>query len=379
MTYYALALITATVVSFLVSVALWRVGRKWSVHRDIRSRDVHKTPTPRLGGLALFVSLVAATAVASQVSWFDEVFANPSNVWALLGAAAIVVGIGFVDDIVELDWLTKLAGQILAAGLVAWQGVQIVSIPIGGLTLFSPTLSLVLTVLAIVLVMNAVNFIDGLDGLVAGVTLIASGVFFVYSFLLATGEADTPYFNYASLFTAILLGAILGFVPLNWHPAKLFLGDSGSLLVGLIMATTAISVTGQIDPATVSASQLLPAFIPLLLPLAVLIVPLLDFALAVLRRLRAGMSPFEADRQHLHHRLLDMGHTHLQAVLILYAWTSVLAVGTLLFLFVDWYIAVGLIVVGLIGSTVVTLSPDNRDVDDPLAVTTEIPTLRSEP
>ena len=379
MTYYALALITATVVSFLVSVVLWRVGRKWSVYRDIRSRDVHKTPTPRLGGLALFVSLVAATAVASQVSWFDEVFADPSNVWALLGAAAIVVGIGFVDDIVELDWLTKLAGQILAAGLVAWQGVQIVSIPIGGLTLFSPTLSLVLTVLAIVLVMNAVNFIDGLDGLVAGVTLIASGVFFVYSFLLATGEADTPYFNYASLFTAILLGAILGFVPLNWHPAKLFLGDSGSLLVGLIMATTAISVTGQIDPATVSASQLLPAFIPLLLPLAVLIVPLLDFALAVLRRLRAGMSPFEADRQHLHHRLLDMGHTHLQAVLILYAWTSVLAVGTLLFLFVDWYIAVGLIVVGLIGSTVVTLSPDNRDVDDPLAITTEIPTLRSEP
>jgi UDP-GlcNAc:undecaprenyl-phosphate GlcNAc-1-phosphate transferase len=267
-----------------------------------------------------------------------------------------------------LDWLTKLAGQILAAGLVAWQGVQIVSIPIGGLTLFSPTLSLVLTVLAIVLVMNAVNFIDGLDGLVAGVTLIASGVFFIYSFLLATSEADTPYFNYASLFTAILLGGMLGFVPLNWHPAKLFLGDSGSLLVGLIMATTAISVTGQIDPATVSASQLLPAFIPMLLPLAVLIVPLLDFLLAVLRRLRAGMSPFEADRQHLHHRLLDMGHTHLQAVLILYAWTAVLAVGTLLFLFVEWYFAVGIIAIGLLGSTVITLSPDNLVEDDPLAI-----------
>jgi UDP-N-acetylmuramyl pentapeptide phosphotransferase/UDP-N-acetylglucosamine-1-phosphate transferase len=101
-----------------------------------------------------------------------------------------------------LDWLTKLAGQILAAGVVAWQGVQIVSVPIGGLTLFSQTLSLVLTVLAVVLVMNAVNFIDGLDGLVAGVTLIASSVFFIYSFLLATSEADTPYFNYASLFTA---------------------------------------------------------------------------------------------------------------------------------------------------------------------------------
>ena len=371
MTFYALVLITATVVSYLVSILLWRVGGKWVKQRDIRDRDVHQTPTPRLGGLALFVSMLAATAVASQVGWFDEVFANPRDVYALLGAAAIVVAIGFVDDLIDLDWLTKLAGQILAAGLVAWQGVQIVSIPIGGLTLFSPTLSLVLTVLAIVLVMNAVNFIDGLDGLVAGVTLIASGVFFIYSFLLATGEADTPYFNYASLFTAILLGGMLGFVPINWHPAKLFLGDSGSLLVGLIMATTAISVTGQIDPATVSASQLLPAFIPMLLPLAVLIVPLLDFLLAVLRRLRAGMSPFEADRQHLHHRLLDMGHTHLQAVLILYAWTAVLAVGTLLFLFVDWYLAIGLIAMGLIGSTVITLSPDNRVVHDPLAIPAE--------
>ena len=372
MTFYALVLITATVVSYLVSILLWRVGGKWVKQRDIRDRDVHQTPTPRLGGLALFVSMLAATAVASQVGWFDEVFANPRDVYALLGASAIVVAIGFVDDLIDLDWLTKLAGQILAAGLVAWQGVQIVSIPIGGLTLFSPTLSLVLTVLAIVLVMNAVNFIDGLDGLVAGVTLIASGVFFIYSFLLATGEADTPYFNYASLFTAILLGGMLGFVPINWHPAKLFLGDSGSLLVGLIMATTAISVTGQIDPATVSASQLLPAFIPMLLPLAVLIVPLLDFLLAVLRRLRAGMSPFEADRQHLHHRLLDMGHTHLQAVLILYAWTAVLAVGTLLFLFVDWYLAIGIIAMGLIGSTVITLSPDNRVVHDPLAIPAEL-------
>lgn len=368
MTYYALVLITATVVSYLVSIALWRVGGKWVKQRDIRDRDVHSTPTPRLGGLAIFISMLVATGVATQVGWFDEVFSTPRDVYALLGAAAIVVVIGFVDDLIDLDWLTKLAGQILAAGLVAWQGVQIVSIPIGGLTLFSPTLSLILTVLAIVLVMNAVNFIDGLDGLVAGVTLIASGVFFIYSFLLATGEADTAYFNYASLFTAILLGGMLGFVPLNWHPAKLFLGDSGSLLVGLIMATTAISVTGQIDPATVSASQLLPAFIPLLLPLAVLVVPLLDFLLAVLRRLRAGMSPFEADRQHLHHRLLDMGHTHLQAVLILYAWTAVLAVGTLLFLFVDWYLALAIIAMGLIGSTVITLSPDNRDVDDPLAI-----------
>jgi UDP-GlcNAc:undecaprenyl-phosphate GlcNAc-1-phosphate transferase len=369
MTQYALVLITAAVVSFVLSMVLWLVGRRFRVHREIRDRDVHTLPTPRLGGVAIFAALLIATAVATQISWFDAVFVDPAAVWALLGAAAIVVAIGFVDDVFELDWVTKLAGQILAAGLVAWQGVQIVSLPVAGLTLFSPTLSLALTVLAIVLVMNAVNFIDGLDGLVAGVTLIASGVFFVYAFLLATGETDAPYFNYASLFTAILLGAMLGFLPANWHPAKLFLGDSGSMLVGLIMATTAISVTGQIDPAQVSPSQLLPAFIPVLLPLVVLVVPLLDFTLAVLRRLRRGLSPFEADRKHLHHRLLDMGHTHMQAVLILYAWTAVMAIGTLMFLFVQWYVALAIILLGLIGSTVVTLSPDNRVANDPLAIT----------
>ena len=373
MTQYALVLITAAVVSFVLSMVLWLVGKRFRVHREIRDRDVHTLPTPRLGGVAIFAALLIATGVATQISWFDAVFAEPEAVWALLGAAAIVVAIGFVDDVFELDWVTKLAGQILAAGLVAWQGVQIVSLPVAGLTLFSPTLSLALTVLAIVLVMNAVNFIDGLDGLVAGVTLIASGVFFVYAFLLATGETDAPYFNYASLFTAILLGAMLGFLPANWHPAKLFLGDSGSMLVGLIMVTTAISVTGQIDPAQVSPSQLLPAFIPVLLPLVVLVVPLLDFTLAVLRRLRRGLSPFEADRKHLHHRLLDMGHTHMQAVLILYAWTAVMAIGTLMFLFVQWYVAVAIIMLGLIGSTVVTLSPDNRVANDPLAIPPKTP------
>jgi UDP-GlcNAc:undecaprenyl-phosphate/decaprenyl-phosphate GlcNAc-1-phosphate transferase len=373
MTQYALVLITASVVSFVLSMVLWLVGKRFRVHREIRDRDVHTLPTPRLGGVAIFGALLIATAVATQITWFDPVFAEPEAVWALLGAAAIVVAIGFVDDVFELDWVTKLAGQILAAGLVAWQGVQIVSLPVAGLTLFSPTLSLALTVLAIVLVMNAVNFIDGLDGLVAGVTLIASGVFFVYAFLLATGEVDAPYFSYASLFTAILLGAMLGFLPANWHPAKLFLGDSGSMLVGLIMATTAISVTGQIDPAQVSPSQLLPAFIPVLLPLVVLVVPLLDFTLAVLRRLRRGLSPFEADRKHLHHRLLDMGHTHLQAVLILYAWTAVMAIGTLMFLFIQWYVALAIIMLGLIGSTVVTLSPDNRVANDPLAIPPKTP------
>ena len=365
---YLLVALSAVAVSFLLALALWQLGVRYGWHREIRPRDVHQEPTPRLGGIAVYVGMVLATLVASQLPQFGEVFQDPRPIIAVLVAGFIVVALGVVDDLIDLDWLTKLSGQFIAAGVVAWQGVQIVSIPVGGITLFSPTLSLVLTVLAIVLVMNAVNFIDGLDGLAAGVALISNAVFFLYALVLSLGEGGTPYFGLATLLAVLLAGSLLGFLPLNWHPAKLFLGDSGALLVGLIMSVSAISVTGQIDPGAISPTQLLPAFLPVILPLAVLIVPLLDFSLAVGRRLRRGMSPFDADRAHLHHRLLDMGHSHRQAVLILYSWTAVLAIGTLMFLFVAWYVALGIIVVGLVGSTVVTLSPDNRVPNDPLAV-----------
>lgn len=368
MSVYLLVALSAIAVSFLLALALWQLGVRYGWHREIRPRDVHQEPTPRLGGIAVFVGMAVATFVASQVPFFEDVFQDPRPIIAVLVAGGIVVALGVVDDLIDLDWLTKLSGQFIAAGVVAWQGVQIVSLPIGGITLFSPTLSLVLTVLAIVLVMNAVNFIDGLDGLAAGVALISNAVFFLYALVLSLGEGGTPYFGLATMLAVLLAGALLGFLPLNWHPAKLFLGDSGALLVGLIMSVSAISVTGQIDPGAISPTQLLPAFLPVILPLAVLIVPLVDFSLAVGRRLRRGMSPFDADRAHLHHRLLDMGHSHRQAVLILYSWTAVVAIGTLMFLFVQWYLALGIIVIGLVGSTVVTLSPDNRAPHDPLAV-----------
>lgn len=368
MSFYLVVALTAVAVSFVLALALWLLGVRYGWHREIRPRDVHQEPTPRLGGIAVYVSMVLAAGVASQLPQFAEVFDNPRPIVAILVAGLIVVTLGVVDDLIDLDWLTKLSGQFIAAGVVAWQGVQIVSLPIGGITLFSPTLSLVLTVLAIVLVMNAVNFIDGLDGLAAGVALISNGVFFLYALVLSLSEGGAPYFGLATLLAVLLAGALFGFLPLNWHPAKLFLGDSGALLVGLIMAVTAISVTGQIDPGVISPTQLLPAFLPVILPLAVLIVPLVDFSLAVGRRLRRGMSPFDADRAHLHHRLLDMGHSHRQAVLILYSWTAVVAIGTLMFLFVAWYVALGIIVVGLIGATVVTLSPDNRAPNDPLSL-----------
>lgn len=354
----------SAVVTFALSLLVYRLGIKFRLHPQIRERDVHTRPTPRLGGVAMFGGVVAALAAASQIPFFRLVFQEPGKLWAIILACLIIVVIGVADDLYDLDWMIKLAGQMLAGGVLAWQGVAITTLPLGGLTVGSSSMSLILTVFAVVFVMNAVNFIDGLDGLVAGVAIIANGVFFLYSYLLTVITSPNNYFNLASLISAVVIGACVGFLPLNWHPAKLFMGDAGAYLVGLLMATSAIAVTGQIDPnqiASFGRASLFPAFLPILLPVAILVVPFLDFALAVLRRLRAGKSPFSADRQHLHHRLLDMGHSVVHAVLIFYAWTAVVAVGMLLFWVVrPWGWAAAFLGVGLVLCTALTLAPLSR-------------------
>jgi UDP-GlcNAc:undecaprenyl-phosphate GlcNAc-1-phosphate transferase len=356
--FYALVVGVAALVTFAFSWLVLKLSHRYRLYPKVRERDVHTRPTPRLGGVAMFIGIVVAFSVASQLPRFSLIFSQPLVIWGLIGAALIIVLIGVADDIWDLDWMTKLAGQVIAAWLLAATGTQIFTLPIfGSVAVLSPTISLIVTIFAVVLVMNAINFIDGLDGLVAGVALIANGVFFIYSYILATNTGQTEYFNLASLLSALLIGACLGFLPLNFHPAKLFMGDAGALLVGLLMAASAISVTGSVDPETWGGRTLLPAFIPILLPFAILVVPLLDFGLAVFRRLRAGKSPFAADRLHLHHRLMDMGHTHLQSVLIFYGWTAVVAFGCLSFLAFPWQVASVLIALGLLLCSIVTFGP----------------------
>jgi UDP-GlcNAc:undecaprenyl-phosphate GlcNAc-1-phosphate transferase len=362
--FYVLTVAVAAIVTWVFSILILKLSHRYRLYPKIRERDVHTRPTPRLGGVAMFLGVLAALGVAALLPPLQPVFEDGNKILGILVAALIIVVMGVVDDIWDLDWLTKLTGQIIAAGVLAFGGIQISSIPIGGIIVPSPFLSLILTVLAVVLVMNAVNFIDGLDGLVAGVAIIANGVFFIYSYLLQAAS-NLDYYNIASLVTAVLIGACLGLLPLNFHPAKLFMGDAGALLVGLLMAVSAISVTGQIDPVAVQAGRfghgdLLPAFIPILLPFAILVVPLLDFCLAILRRLRAGKSPFSADRKHLHHRLLDMGHSHLHAVLIFYSWTAVASIGVLTFLYFPWYWSAAFLVVGFAVTTIFTLAPLSR-------------------
>ncbi len=368
-----LVALVGAVVSLLMSIVMWKVGVRYRLYPAIRARDVHARPTPRLGGIAMYTGLLAALLVASQIHpYFDSVFQDANQIVAILCAATLIVVIGVLDDFFDLDWTTKLIAQIIAAGLLAYLGgLQMTQLPVGkigpfdaGVVATSSWSSLALTLVTVVAVMNMMNFIDGLDGLVAGVAAIANGAFFLYSYMLLQLQ-DVPLFSLATVLSAVMCGVCLGFLPLNWHPAKLFMGDAGSLLVGLLFAIVSISVTTNVIPTELFATapgqyeraRLAPAFLPLLLPIAIMVVPVLDFTLAVVRRILAGKSPFSADRKHLHHRLLDMGHSRLHATLIFYAWTAVISVGALLFYVADQAVAWSFIGGGLVVCAIATLAP----------------------
>ncbi|MFB4348360.1 glycosyltransferase family 4 protein [Microbacterium sp. CR_7] len=370
--YLFTVLITAAI-TFAFTWVVLRVSLRFKLYPAIRERDVHTTPKPRLGGVAIFLGIAAAMGISAFNPFFATIWMPPQTMWSVLAAALLIAIIGVVDDLWDLDWMIKLGAQFLAAGIITvGGGLQILSLPFGDLIVFSSWLSITITMFAIVIVMNAVNFIDGLDGLVAGVCLIANGVFFAYSYILTRDTGASSYFNLASFLAAVLIGACIGFLPFNWSPAKIFMGDSGALVLGLLMATSAVAVTGQLEPSALDLerlgrSQLLGAFIPILLPLLVVLLPLLDFGLAVLRRMNAGKSPFSPDRKHLHHRMLDLGHRDRDAVLIFYAWTAIISFAVLL-MYVgareDWpgqYLpGVAFGVVGIAACLVITLMPSRR-------------------
>ena len=381
MKFYVLTVVLTAVATFALTWVVWRIGMRYRLYPEIRERDVPTTPKPRVGGVAMFLGVLVAFALSSQISYFSIIWSDPEAIWSILGAALLIVIVGVADDLWDLDWMIKLGAQFVAAGIVVGLGgIQIFFIPLGAQIVVSSWASFTLSVFAIVIVMNAVNFIDGLDGLVAGVALIANAVFFVYSYLVVRDLGESSYFNLASFLAAALIGVCLGFLPMNWSPSKLFMGDSGALLLGLLMAASAIVLTGGLDPNLLSdndvfgRSQLLGAFIPILLPVVIVLLPLLDFGMAIIRRMGRGLSPFSPDRKHLHHRMLDMGHSDRDAVLVFYAWTAVVSIGVLLMYIGttqdwpgDYLFGVGYVLLGIAACLVVTLLPTPRTPAAPVA------------
>jgi len=361
---YLLALMLAAAVTYLATPITRRTALAWGAITAVRERDVHVEPTPRLGGMAMYVGLVSAVLLVSGLPFLDPVFDNPRPLLGIVGGAGLVCLLGMADDVWDLDWLTKLIGQVLAAGFLAWQGVLLYQMPLFGVTAWSSRVSIFVTVLTVVVAMNAVNFVDGLDGLAAGVLAIGGTAFLGYSYLL-TATTREDYASLSTLVLALLVGMCVGFLPHNLYPARIFMGDSGAMLLGFVIAAAAIVVTGQIDLQTVTPRASLPAFLPMLLPVAVLMLPLLDMAMAVVRRVGAGRSPFHPDRLHLHHRLLALGHSHRRAVAIMYLWTIVFAFGAMAL--VAFSTTVVLIAMGVASvlATMLTLGPlRGRSVPD---------------
>lgn len=358
---YLLTLLVTAAVTYLLTGPVRKFAIVAGAMPEIRARDVHREPTPRLGGIAMFFGLCAGLLVADHLTNLSEVFENSNEPRALLSGAALIWLIGVLDDKFEIDALIKLGGQMIAAGVMVMQGLTILWLPVPGvgsvsLTQWQGTL---LTVALVVVTINAVNFVDGLDGLAAGMVCIASAAFFMYAYRIWYGyglESAAP----ATLFSAILMGMCIGFLPHNMHPARIFMGDSGSMLIGLVLAAGAISITGQVDPDAMNlfagsekeaVHQTVPVYIPLLLPLTIIAVPAADLVLAIVRRTWRGQSPFAADRGHLHHRLLEIGHSHSRAVLIMYFWSALIAFGALAYSVnsASMWIVLGIVFLSAIG------------------------------
>ena len=328
---YLLVCLVAAAVTYLLTPIVRRVAIRIGAMAEVRDRDVHSIQTPRLGGVAMYIGVCAAFLVAHSLPALQTVFTY-SDVEAVVVSGGVIVLLGIVDDRFQLDALTKFAGQMVAAGIMVLLGLQLLFVTLPGVGATSLGVEGVpLTILLTLLTVNAMNFIDGLDGLLAGVGAIAALAFFAFSYSLSSGSVTSGVaqerISSPTLIAVVLAGACLGFLPHNFNPAHIFMGDSGSMLVGLMLAASVTSLTGQFDYSGLPASAAFPVLLPLLLPLAVLAVPLVDLLLAIVRRTRAGRSPFAPDKAHLHHRLLEIGHSHKRAVLIMYFWTALLAFG----------------------------------------------------
>ena len=333
---YLLTLLIAAVLTYMCTPLVRSLALRSKAVASVRERDIHTQVTPRWGGVAMWLAMGATLVMVGSLNLVGKAYSQ--ELLGIFLASTFVLLIGALDDRYELDAITKLAGQGLAAAILLIFGIQILWLPIDGIIVLPTNIGQLLTVVVVVVIINAVNFIDGLDGLATGIVGISAAAFFGFSYLLAVengfSRAGAP-----SLVTAIVIGCCLGFLPHNTHPAKIFMGDSGSMFLGLLLAASAITLMGQIDANAVFAENIGPAALPLLLPFAVLAIPLLDLALAVLRRVKSGRSPFAPDQEHLHHKLMAWGNSQQRSAVILYLVTAMLALPAMLSAFIPLWAA----------------------------------------
>ena len=352
MSAYLVVFLTAALTTFVATPVVRLISIRTGAIDRPEDRKVHPRPTPTMGGLAMFLGVLVALGVSWVLPFFDEVHAASPEPLAVLVACTLMVGLGVVDDAKGTTALTKLTAQIFIAGVVVLLGVQLASLwvpfvaadqdALVQIVILDPDLAVPLTILWVVAIANAVNLVDGLDGLAAGMVGIASAAFFVYMVRTESffGDASEP-----ALLAAITGGICIGFLPWNFHPAKIFMGDSGSMLLGVLVAIATISGIGR-NPYPPSPGDFAAIAGPLAVLLLVLFIPFLDVVAAIIRRTRRGQGVGHPDKEHLHHRLMDIGHSHRRAVLLMYLWSALVSGSTLAVGLIDGRLTVGLILLG---------------------------------
>lgn len=322
--YLTIGVLAAIVTAAILPLAI-SLGYRFRVLAEPDGeRRLHEKAVPQIGGLAMLVGVLVGLGVASRMNQFHDVFASSSEPVGVLVGALIISAIGLVDDRLDLSPPAKIAGMALAGSGLYFFGVTLdqVQVPFFGAIQISPDFTALVTVLWLVGMCNAINLIDGLDGLAAGIVAIACVAFFLYSTrLFDAGSIDGS--NLGPLIAVVGGGVCVGFLPFNFSPAKVFMGDSGALLLGLLLAVSTSVVGGRSVPGVPIANQTYFFLAPLFIPLLILVVPIADTARLLVQRTvrRSGFST--ADREHIHYRLVELGHGPRRTVLILWSLTTI--------------------------------------------------------
>ncbi|HEY6532152.1 MAG TPA: MraY family glycosyltransferase [Acidimicrobiales bacterium] len=321
---YAVVLVVVALTTFVSLFGVRKLAFRIGAVVKPDDRRVHQRPTATLGGVAMLAGVLMGMLVAWAMGSFEAIFSGSTEPLGLVLAAVVIVVVGVIDDLREVSAPAKVAGLVLAASVLVISGISILvfRVPFAGIFVLSTDWSYLISVLWVVGMANAINLIDGLDGLAGGIVAIASGAFFLYSRELGF-EGLLPPGNIGALIAVVTLGACLGFLPHNIHPARIFMGDGGALLLGLLMAASTMVVGGQTDRSFSGSSFFF--FAPVLIPVVILGVPIIDMAFAIIRRARNRTGISTADKGHLHHRLMRLGHGHRRSVFILWAWTALLS------------------------------------------------------
>lgn len=358
-----LILLVAATLTYLTTGMVRTALIKGKMMAGIRERDVHTVPTPRMGGVAMATGFLCAMYLAQQLPALTRGFEPVTpEMKAVMFGGVVVVFVGVIDDLFDLDAITKLAGQLVGAFLLSFLGVSwtLVYIPgaEGGTTVILDGFwSTLVTVLFTLTLINAINFVDGLDGLAAGLGMIAGGAILVFSLTVLHDQGGMVSAYPPAIISALLVGVCAGFLPHNFEPARIFMGDSGAMFIGFLLAAAVTSASGKINMSLYGTGDLVALIGPVIIAIAAVAVPTLDLILAVVRRVSQGKSPFSADRKHLHHRLLDIGHTHRRVALVLYLWAGTLSFTAVLFSVVPTTWAIGSGVVLLCVAVVATIKP----------------------